>query len=523
MNSSGTGSPQGDDGPDEEVFYEDGKRYVRDPDGRVWLEEDEEEEELDEKTKKLLEEREKRRRRRERVEEKHRAPGYEPPEGSDVSTNSELSEEEQERDKATRKERKRQALKAEKRRESKKEANRLAQQIREERQSAAVIVSNIKHPRITDFDREFLVEWKRARREYERQPDELAKHHGAHLLRAMCECVWFEEVDEEGLKRKIDEILNTPTHSFGITEADLDNYCKGLRMPAQGSVASRLGQFMKQVNDVIDKFALRQDLKVKGSLKMFLKAVVYRIDPPGLSNLVRFELKKEPVNSMTALAKLLKLHMERIEASDRLIQQQEQMERKKRSPPIGWTNHDVKRRKSSPVKVHFDKPTTRDWGTERGLVGEGSDRARSKADDLFRFNLEQKQRAEEFRKVLENTQQNQAMSRAPSPARDVKQEARSNAPGFDQQGQRVCFVCRKPGHKAADCKEASPNTQNKGYRKGKNAIKRFKKNKKKNGPAARRARRKARAAAMQDCQEEERWITLEDALEVPYCPDTGAD
>ncbi|KAH9117115.1 hypothetical protein AeMF1_009016 [Aphanomyces euteiches] len=339
----------------------------------------------------------------------------------------------------------------------------------------------------------------------------------------MCECVWFEEVDEEGLKRKIDEILNTPTHSFGITEADLDNYCKGLRMPAQGSVASRLGQFMKQVNDVIDKFALRQDLKVKGSLKMFLKAVVYRIDPPGLSNLVRFELKKEPVNSMTALAKLLKLHMERIEASDRLIQQQEQMERKKRSPPIGWTNHDVKRRKSSPVKVHFDKPTTRDWGTERGLVGEGSDRARSKADDLFRFNLEQKQRAEEFRKVLENTQQNQAMSRAPSPARDVKQEARSNAPGFDQQGQRVCFVCRKPGHKAADCKEASPNTQNKGYRKGKNAIKRFKKNKKKNGPAARRARRKARAAAMQDCQEEERWITLEDALEVPYCPDTGAD
>ncbi|CAK4654995.1 unnamed protein product, partial [Aphanomyces euteiches] len=331
MNSSGTGSPQGDDGPDEEVFYEDGKQYVRDPDGRVWLEEDEEEE-LDEKTKKLLEEREKRRIRREREEAKHRAPGYEPPEGSDVSTNSELSEEEQERDKAMRKERKRQALKAENKRDAKRAANRLARQIREEKQNTAVIVSNIKHPRITYFDREFLVEWKRARREYERQIDELAKHHGAraldrkmgylqsydpNLLRAMCEFVWFEEVDEEGLKRKIDEILNTPTHSFGITEADLENYCKGLRMPVQGSVASRLGQFMKQVNDVIDKFALRQGpkvLKVKGSLKMFLKAVVYRVDPPGLSNLVRFELKKEPVNSMTAFAKLLKLHMERIEA-----------------------------------------------------------------------------------------------------------------------------------------------------------------------------------------------------------------
>ncbi|KAG9414791.1 hypothetical protein AC1031_008206 [Aphanomyces cochlioides] len=482
MNTSGTGSPKGDDGLDEEVFWEDGQRYVRDRLGNVYIEEDSPEREVDEKTRKVLEERERNRIRRERREAKHRAPGYEPPEGSDVSTDSQLSEDEQERDKAIRKERKRQKIKAMKKR-----------QIREERKSTAVIVSNIKHPRITDFDREFLVEWKRARLEYERQLDELAKHHGARaldrkmgylqscdpdLLRAMCECVWFEEVDEEGLKRKIDEILNTPTHSFGFTEADLDNYCKGLRMPAQGSVASRLGQFMKQVNDVIDKYALQEDLKVKGSLKMFFKAVVYRIDPPGLSNLVRFEIKKEPNDSMTAFAKLLKLHMERIEASDRLIQQQEQMEKKKRSPPMGWTNGDVKRRKNSPVKVHFEKPTMRGWGTERGFVGEGSERAKVKADDLFRFNQEQKQRAEEYRRVLENTQQNQAMSRGSSPAREMKQEKKSGAPGYDQQGQRVCFVCRQPGHKAADCKEASPNTQNRGFRKGKNAIKRFKKNKK---------------------------------------------
>ncbi|KAG9398415.1 hypothetical protein AC1031_014603 [Aphanomyces cochlioides] len=476
MNTYGTGSSKGDNGLDEEVFWEDGQPYVRDRFGHVYIEEDSPEEELDEMTKKLLEERERNQIRRERREAKHRAPGYEPPEGSDVSTDSQLSEDEQERDKAIRKERKRQEIRATKKRRDRAAANRLARQIREERQSTAVIVSNIKHSRITDFDREFLVEWRRARLEYERQLDELAKHHGARaldrkmgylqscdpdLLRAMCECVWFEEVDEEGLKRKSMR-SSTPTPSFGITEADLDNYCKGLRMPAQGSVASRLGQFMKQVNDVIDKYALRQDLKVKGSLKMFLKAVVYRIDPPGLSNLVRFELKKEPVDSMTAFAKLLKLHMDRIEASDRLIQQQEQMERKKRSPPIGWTNGDVKRRKNSSVKVHFDKPAMRGWGTERGFVGKK--RARE----------EQKQRAEEYRKVLENTQQNQAISRGSSPTREVKQEAKSGAPGYDQQGQRVCFVCRQPGHKAADCKEASPNTQNRGFRKGKNAIKRFK-------------------------------------------------
>ncbi|KAG9414548.1 hypothetical protein AC1031_007955 [Aphanomyces cochlioides] len=255
MNTSRTGSPKGDDGLDEEVFWEDGQRYVRDSLGNVYIEEDSPEREVDEKTRK--------------------------------------------------------------------------------RNTVRQAMNPLK-------------------------------------AQTMCECVWFEEVDEEGLKRKIDEILNTLTHSFGITDADLNNYCKGLRMPAQGSVASRLGQFMKQVNDVIDKYTLQQDLKVKGSLKMFLKAVVYRIDPPGLSNLVRFEIKKEPIDSMTAFVKLLYLHMERIEASDRLIQQQEQMEKKKRSPPMGWTNGDVKRRKNSPVKVHFDKPTMHGWGTERGFVGEGS-------------------------------------------------------------------------------------------------------------------------------------------------------
>ena len=128
--------------------------------------------------------------------------------------------------------------------------------------------------------------WKKAREEFERQLDEMCRHNGANadmrkmgylqscdpsLLRAMCENVWSEELDENGLKKKIDEILNTPSHSFGITEADLEDYCHALRMPAQGSVASRLGQFMMQVNDVIDRHALRADLHVKGSLKMFFE------------------------------------------------------------------------------------------------------------------------------------------------------------------------------------------------------------------------------------------------------------
>ncbi|KAG9409760.1 hypothetical protein AC1031_020072 [Aphanomyces cochlioides] len=106
MNTSGTGSPKGNDGLDEEVFWEDGQRYVRDRLGNVYIEVD-------------SPERERNRVRRERREAKHRAPGYEPPEGSDVSSDSQLSEDEQERDKAIRKERKRQEIKATKKRKTK--------------------------------------------------------------------------------------------------------------------------------------------------------------------------------------------------------------------------------------------------------------------------------------------------------------------------------------------------------------------------------------------------------------------
>ncbi|KAG9400810.1 hypothetical protein AC1031_010248 [Aphanomyces cochlioides] len=131
MSTSGTGSPKGDDGLGEQVFWEDGQRYVRDALGNVYIEEDSPEREVDEKTARVLEERERNRERRERMEAKHNAPGYEPPEGSDVSTDSQLSEDEQERDKAIRKERKRQEIKAAKKWKDKAAANRLARQIRE--------------------------------------------------------------------------------------------------------------------------------------------------------------------------------------------------------------------------------------------------------------------------------------------------------------------------------------------------------------------------------------------------------
>ncbi|KAG9397793.1 hypothetical protein AC1031_016643 [Aphanomyces cochlioides] len=117
------------------------------------------------------------------------------------------------------------------------------------------------------------VEWKKKRLEYERLLRDKCRHAGnaksqmvgyiescdPNLLRSMCETIWFEpDITKQRLRERIEEILNTPSHSFGITEADLEDYCHDLRMPGTGSVASRLGLFMMQVNDVIEKYALKE-------------------------------------------------------------------------------------------------------------------------------------------------------------------------------------------------------------------------------------------------------------------------
>ncbi|KAH9125338.1 hypothetical protein AeMF1_004021, partial [Aphanomyces euteiches] len=513
----------------------------------VWISEDENDDvDLDEKTLKYLEMREKNRLERERRErrkiEKY-GPDFRRAE-SDSSVTSLSGEDTDDYNK--RKYQKAQAKKSEKKRENKELMR------RNHRMYSTVVVTDIKHPRITNFDRKFLVEWKKKRLECERLLRDKCRHAGQaksqmvgyiescdpSLLRAMYETIWFEpDITEKRLRDRIEEILKTPSHSFGITEADLEDYCHDLRMPATGSVASRLGLFMMQVNEVIDRYALKKDLEVKGSLKMFLKAVVYRIDAPGLSNLVRDQIKREPLFTIVEFANVVREQMDRIEASDRLAQQQG-LVGKKQSPPIGWTNSDVKRRRGTPVKVHFDKVTG--WGDEKGVVGAGSQYAEEQAYDLLRDHEKRKQRAEERRRVWENTRYNRNSAspgrRGPaggygtgnsnSPFRNDKYgpndtQARSNKPGY-REGNIVCYACQKPGHKSNECPENSPNSQVKGYRKGRNAIKRFKRNHKKK-PKVQRAWLKARAAATNETEEEERWIVLNDVLEVPYCPDTGAD
>ncbi|KAH9121107.1 hypothetical protein AeMF1_007034 [Aphanomyces euteiches] len=462
----------------------------------MWISEDENSDhDLDEKTRKHLEMREKNQLERER-RERRKTEKYGPDfrrEESDSSVTS-LSGEDTD-DYNNRKYQKGQAKKSEKKRENKELMR------RNHRMYSTVVVTDIKHPRITNFDRKFLVEWKKKRLEYERLLRDKCRHAGLaksqmvgyikscdpSLLRAMCETIWFEpDITEKRLRERIKEILKTPSHSFGITEADLEDYCHDLRMPAIGSVVSRLGLFMMQVNEVIDRYALKKDLKVKGSLQMFLKAVI----------------KREPVSMIVEFAKVVREQMDRIEASDPLAQQQG-LVGKKRSPPIGWTNSDVKRRRGMPVKAHVDK--VMGWGDGKGVVVAGSQYAEEQAYDLPRDHEERKQRAEERRRVWENTRYNRNSA---SPARRGPAggygTGNSNSPFTnDKQHRLLCMsdagtqVERVPG------KQSELTNQ---------------------GVSHRKECDKAIQAESQEAEEEEeRWIVLNDVLEVPYCPDTGAD
>ncbi|CAK4419327.1 unnamed protein product [Aphanomyces euteiches] len=548
MEHSGTVLPQGNDGlggPDEatagredatradnavdeassaessEDSSTDGSDGVVKDMSNMWISEDENSDhDLDEKTRKHLEMREKNRLERERRERrKTEKYGLDFRRAESDSSVTSLSGEDTDVYN-NRKYQKGQAKKSEKKREN------IELMRRNHRMYSTVVVTDIKHPRITNFDRKFLVEWKTKRLEYERLLRDKCRHTGQaksqmvgyikscdpSLLRAMCETIWFEpDITEKRLRDRIEEILKTPSHSFGITEADLEDYYHDLRMPAIGSVVSRLGLFMMQVNEVIDRYALKKDLKVKGSLK------IARSDQARTGFYDR------------RICQVVREQMDRIEASDPLAQQQG-LVGKKRSPPIGWTNSDVKRRRGTPVKVHVDK--VMGWGDGKGVVGAGSQYAEEQAYDLPRDHEERKQRAEERRRVWENMRYNRNSAsparRGPaggygtgnsnSPFTNDKYgpkdtQARSGKLGY-RAGNIVCYACQTPGHKLNECPENSPNSQIKGYRKGRNAVKRFKLNHKKP---------KARAAATNETEEEERWIVLNDVLEVPYCPDTGAD
>ncbi|ETV71543.1 hypothetical protein H257_13207 [Aphanomyces astaci] len=90
------------------------------------------------------------------------------------------------------------------------------------------------------------------------------------------------------------------------------------------------------------------------------------------------------------------------------------------------------------------------------------------------------------------------------------------APGRDDRGM-LCFVCQQPGHMAREC----PNTKDgdigdSSWKKGKNAVKQLKARERKANMQAKRMK----SSHHPPCG---RWVRLNSVLEVPYCPDTGAD
>ncbi|RLO06393.1 hypothetical protein DYB28_014489, partial [Aphanomyces astaci] len=102
----------------------------------------------------------------------------------------------------------------------------------------------------------------------------------------------------------------------------------------------------------------------------------------------------------------------------------------------------------------------------------------------------------------------------------VRDEARPRfAPGRDDRGM-LCFVCQQPGHMARECpNKKDGDSGDTSWKKGKNAVKRFKARERKANMQAKRMKKPPPPSK----EDDGRWVRLNSVLELPYYPDTGAD
>ncbi|ETW01596.1 hypothetical protein H310_06236 [Aphanomyces invadans] len=142
--------------------------------------------------------------------------------------------------------------------------------------------------------------WKRKREKYEGKLKAIAQRMGHG---------WERTADE--YKYRIREIICQPANEWMWTKQDMEMHCQHLRLDPFGDVNARLVSYMEKVQDVIEKHGLSQQLKMKGTMKTFIKVIAARISPSDLRQLEDQVMAIE-AGDLMQFAKVLREQLERI-------------------------------------------------------------------------------------------------------------------------------------------------------------------------------------------------------------------
>ncbi|ETV70710.1 hypothetical protein H257_13808 [Aphanomyces astaci] len=372
----------------------------------------------------------------------------------------------------------------------------------------SLVVTHVQPPRITCMDRTFLVSWVKKRETYEDKLRANAQRMGGEWRRMP-----VEQLSEDDYRDRIMEIVGQPATKWTPTMSDMQNYCRTLSIDPHGDVTSRLVSFMERVDDVIDENGLRQQLKDATMLRTLVKVVAARVTPSYLRDRVEEQIKTVPANDLVAFADILREQPDRTHDADMDNQQRNSYgsKRGREEDDQGRriTKHAKKANKAvrdqRELRGNYPRPPGGYIKPERSAAVWSPSTQKQSGDPP----------ATEY-----GPQANSRPRHDDRHVQAVRDEARPEfAPGRDDRGM-LCFVCQQPGHMARECPiKKDGDSGDTSWKKGKNAVKRFKARERKANMQAKRMKKPPPPSK----EDDGRWVRLNSVLEVPYCPDTGAD
>ncbi|CAK4546498.1 unnamed protein product, partial [Aphanomyces euteiches] len=297
------------------------------------------------------------------------------------------------------------------------------------------------------------------------------------MLTALCEYQWYckrEDLTEGQFQQYILDVIETRPSKRKVTATNLKKALKDVTMEAKGEVNHRLVSFMEKVHDAITNHCLWQPLEEKDTRKVFIRAVIDKIRPPELADQVRENY--EVAQGKSTLRELIREQMVWMQDCDELKEKHE----------YGRSKHTREDNEPSGKRHQLDSTSKHRRSEERAAP-------RSRQDDL---------RA--------NTRHNQMISKYdPSSEKSDKPKVKFESKTATE---LVCFKCRKPGHRIADCPEKVISGVQVS-KKLSNAVSRHRYHE----------RKKAKAKRATSETNQERYVNINSALNCLYCPDTGAE